>query len=52
MYEKYLKHVKNYLTDHNGDVPSEHLMAFRYKYQHIIRVLDWAKRLAERKMLV
>ena len=47
MYEKYLKYVKDYLTVHNGDEPSNPLMAFRSKYQHTIRVLGWAKRLAE-----
>lgn len=47
LYKEYLKYVKDYLTTHNGNVPSNHLMAFRSKYQHTLRVLGWAKRLAE-----
>jgi uncharacterized protein len=47
LYEEYLKYVKDYLTEHNGDVPHDHLMAFRSKYEHTLRVLMWAKRLAE-----
>lgn len=47
MYKEYLKYVKDYLTTHNGDVPPNHSMAFRSKYQHTLRVLGWAKRLAE-----
>lgn len=47
LYEKYLKYVKDYLTVHNGDVPPDPQAAFRSKYQHTLRVLGWAKRLAE-----
>lgn len=47
MYEEYLKCVKDYLTANNGDVPHNQLMAFRSKYEHTLRVLMWAKRLAE-----
>jgi uncharacterized domain HDIG len=47
MYKEYLKYVKDYLTTHNGDEPPNHSMAFRSKYQHTLRVLGWAKRLAE-----
>lgn len=47
MYKEYLKYVKDYLTTHNGDVPPNHSMAFRSKYQHTLRVLGWVKRLAE-----
>jgi uncharacterized protein len=47
LYEEYLKYVKDYLTVHNGDLPPNPLMAFRSTYQHIVRVLGWAKRLAE-----
>lgn len=46
MYEEHLKYVKDYFVVH-GDVPPNPLMAFRSKYQHTIRVLGWAKRLAE-----
>lgn len=47
MYEEYINYVKNYLTVHNGIVPPDPQMAFRSKFQHTIRVLGWAKRLAE-----
>lgn len=47
LYEEYLKYVKDYLTAHNGEVPPDPLMAFRSKYQNTLRVLGWAKRLAE-----
>lgn len=47
LYEEYLKYVKDYLTSHNGEVQPDPLMAFRSKYQHTLRVLGWAKRLAE-----
>ena len=47
MYEEYIKYVKDYLTVHNGNVPPDPKMAFRSKFQHIIRLLGWAKRLAE-----
>lgn len=47
MYKEYLKYVKDYLTTHNGDEPPNHSMVFRSKYQHTLRVLGWAKRLAE-----
>ena len=52
MYEDYLKYVKDYLTTHNGDFPPNPLMAFRSKYQHTVRVLGWAKRLAEGRLLM
>lgn len=47
MHKEYLNYVKNYLTMHNRIVPPNPLMAFRSKYEHTIRVLGWAKRLAE-----
>lgn len=47
LYEEYFKYVKDYLTVHNGYVPPNPLMAFRSKYEHTVRVLGWAKRLAE-----
>lgn len=47
MYEDYIKYVKEYLTVHNGIAPPDPQMAFRSKFQHTIRVLGWAKKLAE-----
>lgn len=47
MYEDYIRYVKEYLISRNGDAPPDPLMAFRSKYQHTMRVLGWAKRLAE-----
>lgn len=51
MYEEHLNYVKDYFAVH-GDVPPNPLMAFRSKYQHTIRVLGWAKRLAEGRKYV
>lgn len=47
MYDEYLKYVEDFLILHNGDAPPNPLMAFRSKYQHTVRVLGWARRLAE-----
>ena len=47
MFEEYLKYVKDYLTIHNGLVPPHPQMSFRTKFDHIVRVLGWAKRLTE-----
>lgn len=46
-YKEYLKYVKDYLIEHNGIVPPNSQMAFRSKLEHTIRVLGWAKRLAD-----
>ncbi len=46
-YDAYIKYVKEYLTVHNGLVPPHPQMAFMNKFHHTLRVLGWAKRVAE-----
>lgn len=46
MYEEHLNYVKEYFALHGGDYPPNSLMEFRSKYEHTVRVLGWAKRLA------
>lgn len=52
MYDKnleviYLEFVKNRLNEQNGNHPPNSKMTFRPKYNHILRVLGWAKKLVE-----
>ncbi|PNR97188.1 hypothetical protein [Petrotoga sp. 9PWA.NaAc.5.4] len=46
-YEQHLRYVKEYFSIH-VDVPPNPLIAFRFKYQHTMCVLGWAKKLSER----
>lgn len=45
MYEEYIKYVKDYLAADEKKLPPE--MVYRSKIQHTMRVLGWARRLAE-----
>lgn len=47
MYEQHLQFVKEKLIQQNGNFPPDTEMKFRPKYNHILRVLGWTKRLVE-----
>ncbi len=47
MYEEYLEYVKEQLLLNDGNNAPDCKMKFRTKYDHIKRVLGWAKKLAE-----
>lgn len=46
-YVKYLRYVKEYLTENNGIESPNPLHPFRSRFQHTIRVLHWCERLTE-----